>query len=379
MIVLSDHLQLLSLSTGNELEAQIEEVDWTIEDVNMGKYPHFMLKEMHEQANIIRNIASTYDDQIEDMGRTIANAFGTYFIGAGTAYHATLAGTYYFSKIAKKHVNTAPASEFNYLEDFLTNKSLIIALSQSGETIDVIEPLNRAKEKGSKIATLVNSLGSTIYRMADKKILLGAGPEKAVASTKAYTAKLSILLLLAYSIRGEIEKGKDELRRAADEVERLLSDESIRELDAVAESLLNAEHMYTVGRGVSFPTALEAALKVKEITYIHTEGLAGGELKHGPIALISKGTPCIVFTPKDETYAAMISNAREIKARGGLIIGVGEKKEDVFDHFIEVHDCGNASSIAQIVPIQYLSYALAVQKQLDPDKPRNLAKSVTVK
>ena len=379
MIVLSDHLQLLSLSTGNELEAQIEEVDWTIEDVNMGKYPHFMLKEMHEQANIIRNIASTYDDQIEDMGRTIANAFGTYFIGAGTAYHATLAGTYYFSKIAKKHVNTAPASEFNYLEDFLTNKSLIIALSQSGETIDVIEPLNRAKEKGSKIATLVNSLGSTIYRMADKKILLGAGPEKAVASTKAYTAKLSILLLLAYSIRGEIEKGKDELRRAADEVERLLSDESIRELDAVAESLLNAEHMYTVGRGVSFPTALEAALKVKEITYIHTEGLAGGELKHGPIALISKGTPCIVFTPKDETYAAMISNAREIKARGGLIIGVGEKKEDVFDHFIEVHDCGNASSIAQIVPTQYLSYALAVQKQLDPDKPRNLAKSVTVK
>lgn len=379
MVILGERLQLLLLESGDQLEPQIEEVDWKVDDVTIGDYPHFMLKEMHEQANIVRNIASTYDDQVNDMAQQIMQAFGTYFIGSGTAYHATLAGTYLFSKIAKKHVNTAPASEFNYLEDFLTGKSLIIALSQSGETIDVIEPLNRAKAKGSKIATLVNSLGSTIYRMADQKILLGAGPEKAVASTKAYTAKLSVLLLLAYALQEDLQTGKTELTCAAEEIERILGEESRKILDEIAERILSAEHIYTVGRGVSFPTALEAALKIKEITYIHTEGLAGGELKHGPIALISDQTPCIVFAPKDETYAAMISNAREIKARGGLIIGVGEKKEDVYDYFIQVNDCGNASLIAQIVPIQYLAYSLAVKKKLDPDKPRNLAKSVTVK
>lgn len=379
MVMLGDQLQLISLETGETLTPHIEEIDWKIEDVTMGEYPHFMVKEIHEQAGIVRNIASTYEDQILRMSKTIGEAFGTYFIGAGTAYFACLAGTYFFSAIAKKHVNTAPASEFNYLEDFLTDKSLIIPLSQSGETIDVIEPLNRAKAKGSKIAAVVNSLGSTIYRMADEKVLLGAGPEKAVASTKAYTAKLSVLLLLAYALKGEFKAGQEMLLSAADEIERLLKDESLKHLDDIASVLATSEHIFTVGRGMSYPSALEGALKIKECSYIHTEGLAGGELKHGVIALISEGTPCIVFAPRDETYEAMISNAMEIKARGGLIIGISEKREKVFDHWIEVKDSKDASLISQIIPLQYLAYRIAVLKGNDPDKPRNLAKSVTVK
>ncbi len=379
MAILGKKLQLIALKTGDQIEPVIEEVNWKVEDVQKGEYDHFMLKEMHEQSQIVRNIASTYDDQVRDMAALIKNAYGTYFIGAGTAYHATLAGTYLFSKIAKKHVNTSLASEFNYLEDFLTDRSLVIPLSQSGETIDVIEPLTRAKEKGSKIAALVNVLGSTIYRMADKKILIGAGPEKAVASTKAYIAKLSVLIQLAYALSGELEEGKKVLEKAAGEIDKILGEDMKQTIDTIADVLLDAEHIYTVGRGLSFATSLEAALKIKEISYIHTEGLAGGELKHGPIALISQGTPCIVFAPSDETYSAMISNAREIKARGGVIIGVGSKKEEVYDHFIKVGDCGAASLIAQIVPMQYLAYKLAVKKNLDPDKPRNLAKSVTVK
>jgi len=379
MVILGEEMQLITIGSGDQIEPKIEEVDWKIESADMGNYPHFMIKEMHDQANIIRNIASTYEDQIVDMSSLIKEAFGTYFIGSGTAFNATLAGTYMFSKIAKKHVNTAQASEFNYLEDFLTDRSLIIALSQSGETIDVIEPLNRAKQKGSKIATLVNTLGSTIYRMADKKILLGAGPEKAVASTKAYVAKLSILLMLANALVDNLEVAKKELTAAATEVDRLLESKSISQLDTVADQLMDVAHIYTVGRGISFATALESALKIKEITYIHAEGLAGGELKHGPIALITKGTSCIVFAPSDETYSAMISNAMEIKARGGVIIGVSSKYEAVFDHWIEVKDCGNATLIPQVVPMQYLAYSLAVRKNLDPDKPRNLAKSVTVK
>ena len=379
MVILGDEIQLVSLSDGSKKDAHFESVDWKIEESDKGQYEYFMLKEMHEQPNIVRNIATTYEDQIKEVAKLISEAFGTYFIGAGTAYNACLAGTYMFSKIAKRHVNTAPASEFNYLEDFLTDRSLIIPFSQSGETIDVIEPLNRAKEKGSKIAAVVNSLGSSIYRMADEKVLLGAGPEKAVASTKAYTAKLSILLLLSYALVDNFKKGQEMLLHAAAEMEKVLQEESLQKLDEIVDALDNAEHMYTVGRGVSFPTALEAALKIKEVSYVHTEGLAGGELKHGPIALITKGTPCIVFAPEDETYDAMVSNAMEIKARGGIIIGVGPDRETVYDHFIEIADSQDASPVSQIVPIQYLAYKMALKRNLDPDKPRNLAKSVTVK
>jgi len=379
MVRLTKKLQLFSLSDGKELSPQLETVDWKIEETQMGDYPHFMLKEMYDQANIVRNIATTYEDQLQEVQKGIAQAFGTYIIGAGTAYHAALAGTYLFSKIAKKHVNTAPASEFNYLVDFLTEKSLILALSQSGETIDVIEPLNKAREKGSTIAAIVNSLGSTIYRMADKKVLLGAGPEKAVASTKAYTAKLSTLILLSYMLVDDFLSAQKMLLDVANEIDHQLEKKSLKNLDLIAEALLDAEHIYTVGRGMSFPTALEAALKIKEVTYIHTEGLAGGELKHGPIALITKGTPCVVFAPNDETYNAMISNAMEIKARGGRIIGVAERNENVFDYFIQVKDCADAAMISQIIPMQYLAYRIAVLKKYDPDKPRNLAKSVTVK
>lgn len=379
MVILGSTVQVLQLPEGNKLKPVFETIDWEIEDTQKGKYPHFMLKEIYEQPKVIKNIALTYEDQIKSLAKVVQQAKGTFFIGSGTASYACLAGTYFFSKIAHQHVNTAAASEFNYLEDFLTKKSLIIALSQSGETIDVIEPLNRAKGKGSKIVAMTNVLGSSIYRMADYKVLLGAGTEKAVASTKAYVAKLAILLMLSYAVIGKIDIAKKQLAKAAKEVERLLEKKNIDTIKTIAKELAKAEHMYTIGRGASFPTALEAALKVKEVSYVHTEGLAGGELKHGTIALISKGTPCIVFTPNDETYQAMISNATEIKARGGIIIGIGSKHDVIFDYWIEVKDVEEATPIAQIVPAQLLGYYIALERKLDPDKPRNLAKSVTVK
>lgn len=215
--------------------------------------------------------------------------------------------------------------------------------------------------------------------MADYKLLLGAGTEKAVASTKAYTAKLSVLYLLAYALDGGISQAKGRLLMAADEVERLLSKDYIKKIEKLAKVLSGSEHIYTLGRGVSYSSSLEAALKIKEVSYIHTEGLAGGELKHGTIALILKGTPCIVFAPKDDTHNAILSNAMEIKSRGGLIIGISPENSDIFDYWIKVKDVGDASIIPQIIPTQLLAYYLAVEKGYDPDKPRNLAKSVTVK
>ncbi|OGH19346.1 MAG: glutamine--fructose-6-phosphate aminotransferase [Candidatus Levybacteria bacterium RIFCSPHIGHO2_01_FULL_40_15b] len=379
LIVINKQLKVILLRDNKVVTAKFEKIDWEIEEAEIGPYKHFMIKEIHEQPRIIRNIAKSYEKEIKLLSEVIDKAQGTFFIGAGTAYHACLAGAYLFAKISNIHINTAPASEFNYLESFLTKKSLVIALSQSGETIDVIEPLNRAKQKGAKIAVLTNVLGSTIYRMSDFKMLLSAGPEKAVASTKAYIAKLTILLMLSFSMIGKIDRAKDLLLAAADEIDRLISDKSIEEIKALAKLLSNSEHVYTIGRGASYPTALEAALKIKEVSYIHTEGLAGGELKHGTIALIEKGTPVIVFAPNDETFEAIISNATEIKSRGGVIIGVGSENSAVFDHFIEVKDLSEASIIAQVVPAQLLAYYLTLEKKYDPDKPRNLAKSVTVK
>lgn len=379
MVILGKTLQLFSLPNGEKLKPKIETVDWKIEDANKGTYDHFMMKEIYEQPKVIRNIAQNYGQQIETLAKVVEKAKGTFLIGAGTASYACLAGIYLFSKIAKKHVNMAAASEFNYLEDFLNKKSLIIALSQSGETIDIVEPLTRAKIKGAKIVAMVNALGSTIYRMADYKMLLGAGPEKAVASTKAYIAKLAILLMLSFAMTGQTNKAKQLLLNGADEIERLLDEKQVEKIKKLAILLKNKEHMYVIGRGVSYPSALEAAMKIKEISYLHTEGLAGGELKHGPIALISQGTPCIVFAPKDETYDAMISNTTEIKARGGYIIGIGPQNASVFDYWIEVKNLQDASVITQIIPIQILAYYLAIFKGYDADKPRNLAKSVVVK
>ncbi len=372
-------IQLLHLPEGNKLKIVPEEVTWKFEESNKGKFDHFLIKEIYEQPNVIRNIAQNYQDQVKELSSIIKKAKGTFFIGAGTAFHAGLAGVYLFSKTAHKHINTAVASEFNYLEDFLTHESLIIALSQSGETIDVIEPLNRAKNKGCKIVAITNTLGSSIYRMADFKVLLNAGPEKAVASTKAYTAKLCVILMLVFAGIGRLSDVKKILLDGADEIERLFENKNINQIKNIASILSKIKNIYVIGRGVSYSSALEAALKIKEVSYVPTEGLAGGELKHGTIALIEKGTPCIVFAPQDETYESIISNAIEIKSRGGVIIGISHKNSEAFDHFIEVKDVKDGSYIAQVVVAQLLAYYMAVNLKLDPDKPRNLAKSVTVK
>lgn len=346
------------------------------EEFHLGSYKHYMLKEIHEQPRVLENIISTEKQNITLLAEKINSAFGTYFIGCGTAYYACLAGMYLFSKIAKKHINVSVASEFSYLIDFLKKGSLVIALSQSGETIDVISSIKKAQEKQAKIVSITNVLGSTLYRMADYKLLLNAGPEKCVLSTKSFTAKIAILHLLAHSLQGDFGKGAAQIRKAIREVKKLIKQDPLKPL---IDRLKNKEHIFVIGRGVSYPTALEAALKIKEVSYIHAEGLAAGELKHGVIALIEKGTPVIVFNPADETYEDTLSSAYEVKARGAHIIGVSCKSHPVYDDYIEIKKCDDATIIPHVVIAQLLGYHLAVAKGLDPDKPRNLAKSVTVK
>ncbi len=380
MAIMGHDLQLISLPGGEKIEPQFHVVDWKFEETEKGDFPHYLIKEIHEQPKVLRNIALTYGSEISRFSGLIDKAFGTFMIGCGTASYAALSGTYLFSKIAKKHVNFSIASEFNYLEDYLTPESLLIPISQSGETIDVVESVNNAKKHGAKIASVVNVLGSTLYRMSDSNVLLGAGPERAVIATKSFIAMVSVMLSAAYTLAGKQQEGQELLQKAADDVERILKPEYIEKIEQLAVTLREKNHVFIIGRGVSYATSLEAALKLKETCYIHAEGFAGGELKHGVIALIEEGTPCIVFAPDDETYDSIVSNAQEVKARGGNIIGIGPRKHEVFTSFFETADAKEATMISQVVISQLLAYYLALKKGItDPDKPRNLAKSVTVK
>jgi glutamine---fructose-6-phosphate transaminase (isomerizing) len=236
-----------------------------------------------------------------------------------------------------------------------------------------------ARERGAQVAAVVNVEGSTLWRLADEPVPLGAGPERCVLATKSFTAKLAILLMTAYELIGKIEVGEELVRRAADEVEKLLTDHRRDLIREIAEAIYRREHLFVIGRGPSYPLALEAALKVKEVSYVHADGFAGGELKHGVIALIEPGTPCLVLAPLDETYEDIMSGAMEVKARGALIIGVSPEPHEAFDDHIPIADVGPATAMLSAVPAQLLGYYLALLRGHDPDKPRNLAKSVTVK
>lgn len=378
MAILGDRVKIIRLPKGEPIKKNPTTIGWKIEEAKRGKFPHFMLKEIFEQPAVLRRVLGD-SSQIEDLAQIVDRAFGTYLVGCGSAAYACLAGQYLFSRVAKKHTNFAVGSEFTYLEDFLTPKSLVVALSQSGETIDIIESVKGAKEKGAKIVAMVNNIGSTLFRLADYKILLNAGPEKAVVATKSFTAKLANLILLSFNLKGKVGEGKGLLKKSIFETAKILTKKNLAKIKRLAGKIYQKEHIYIIGRGLSHPIALEAALKIKETSYVHAEGFAAGELKHGVIALIEKGTPCLVFAPNDETYNATISGATEIKSRGGTIIGISYKNNEIFDDFLPIGDCGVASVIPSVVTAQLLAYFMAARKGLDPDKPRNLAKSVTVK
>jgi glucosamine--fructose-6-phosphate aminotransferase (isomerizing) len=374
-----DEVLLLDLHTGAPLPLRRERVDWETGDMSLGGFPDFMSKEMAEQGRVVRQVASGYAEYARALADLIHDSYGTFLVGCGTASYAALTGSYLFSRIARRHVNAVLGSEFKYQEHFLTDRSLALALSQSGETADIIEAMITSRARGAKIGALVNVRGSTLDRMADYSVPLGAGPEQCVLSTKAYIAKLAILTLTAHTLAGTPETGREILGRAADALDRFLSEGGSARVRAVAERIGAAEHLYVIGRGLNYPTALEAALKIKEVSYVHAEGFAAGELKHGVIALLSQGTPCLVFAPLDETRDDILSGAMEMKSRGGLMIGVSPQHDPVFDVHIPVADVGDASPIVNALPAQLLGYHLAKLRGYDPDKPRNLAKSVTVK
>jgi glucosamine--fructose-6-phosphate aminotransferase (isomerizing) len=379
VVIEKNNLKFFNLENNKKIKKRVVKIDWDAEQAEKGKYKHFMLKEIMEQKETIRKAINQDDKEIMNIAEAINHAHGTFFIGCGTAGKVCGVGEYIFSRIAKKHINYVVASEFPNYQDFLTDKTLLIAISQSGETADVLEAVETAKKKGVKIISLVNVAGSSLDRLSDHTFLINAGPEKAVASTKATTAQLALVILLAYACAGKLKEGKRLLINTASKVNDMLNPRYEQHIKKLAEKIYTTQNIYIIGRSLNYPMALESAIKIQEVSYIHAEGFAAGELKHGPLALIDKGTPCIALVSNDEVKDDIISNILEIKARGGFIIGVAPEKNKVFDYWLKVPDAGPASPIVNIIPVQILAYYLGILRGHDVDYPRNLAKSVVVK
>lgn len=379
VVVRKDTVEIINAKSGKVKKPKVQVVSNLECDVDKGSFNHFLEKEIYEEPEVVARIANYDKGQITFAASLIKKAFGTYFTACGTAANAGLAATYMFSQIANRHVNFAVGSEFPFLQNFLVSKSLLIVGSQSGETMDTLEAVKAAKAHKSRILSLVNVDGSTLTRVSDSTLLLKAGTERAVVSTKAYVAKLSVFLLLAYAVAGKFNEGVTDLKRVSKDLSKMLDKAFTVNLKKLAKKLQRAEHIYLIGRGINYPTALEGALKIKEASYIHAEGFAGGELKHGVIALIEKGTPCIVIVSDDETRESVLSNAAEVGARGAFVVGISPKNESVFDYHIKVPASRYGSPIINTIPLQLLAYYLALLKKVNPDRPRNLAKSVTVK
>ena len=359
---------------GDEVKHQITKVSKEFADVYKGDYAHFTLKEISEQPETI--IRAGDDTQIDNIVQHISKSENLYITGSGTSYNAARISRYLMSKYAKLKIESIISSELPFSPDSIEKNSTLIAISQSGESADVLEAVKIAKESGAKILSIVNHLNSSLSQESDVVIGLNCGPEIGVAATKSFTSQLAIL----YKITNNLCNTCMNLdwKKVSDSISKILSDISkIREL---AKELKDVSDIYVLGRGIHFPIAKEAALKLKELTYIHAEGIPAGELKHGPLALMDSNVYVLIINPDDSTYNDTLNSANEIKARGAKIIGISDKKSDVYDYWIEIPSIDEALySMIEIIPIQLLAYYAAIEKDTDPDYPRNLAKSVTVK
>lgn len=381
---------------GNEVKPEILTVSWDINAAKKGGYPHFMLKEIYEQPEalertiqprVVNGLPDFTEDGIDD--EVFKNLKQITVVACGTAMHAGIVGKSLIESTLRIPVLTEIASEFRYKDPIIDESTLVVVVSQSGETIDTLEALRLAKKKGSKVLSIVNVKGSTIARESDYVLYTHAGPEIAVASTKAYTVQVSAFYLLAARIgfvkgivsEEDTRKFVANLSQAGVLIEETLK--SANDVKRIANHIKTAPDLFYIGRGIDYTMSLEAALKLKEISYIHAEAYAAGELKHGTIALIAENVPVIAIATEEHVYAKVISNVREVKARGAYVILIShddkEESKEVCDKQIKIPASDSAMSVfATAAIVQLIAYYTSDAKGLDVDKPRNLAKSVTV-
>lgn len=396
-LVTQTQVRLFDLE-GNELPVKVHRIEWEIAEEDRAGFPTFMLKEIYEQPDRLRKILSlrcqgeappVFEELTMPPSQLIA--FRRIIVqAAGTSWHAGLYGKYLFERYLRVPTDAEIASEFRYREPVLEQDTLVIAISQSGETADTLAGIRQARSRFVPVLSLCNVPGSTMTRESNAVIYLHAGPEIGVASTKAYTAQLAHLFLLTLHIgrlkwllsQETINALLDEFRQLPDKMQRVLDEQEslVREC---ARTFLNARYFLYLARGINYPTALEGALKLKEVSYIHASGYPAGEFKHGPIALVDKDTPVVCIAPLDSVYEKMLANIQEVKARGSRLIVVTTEGNRDFDDTAEfiftispTHE--DLTPLLTVLPLQLLAHHVAAMKGLDVDKPRNLAKSVTV-
>ncbi len=379
MAVLDPEGVIIKDINGNILDKEIDTIEWTSDMAEKGGYKHFMLKEIHEQPEVIRDTLMEFPE-IKKVVSKFPEFNRICFVACGTSYHASLVGKYLFETMLGIPTDVVLASEFIFSEGALNAKTLVIFISQSGETADTLRALKIANKKSETLA-IVNVLGSTATREANHVIYTRAGPEIGVAATKTYVSQLTCIYMLAIAMDGN-NNLLEKLQKVPNYMKSALEEEN--HIIQIAKKYKNSTDFFFFGRGFSYPTALEGALKLKEITYIHAEGYAAGELKHGPLALIDDDVPVLAVVPPGERHDKTLSNVEEVKARGARIIGVGSSEDatlklesdDIIGMDEEIEEI--LSPIPYVVPLQLLSYYISIERGIDPDKPKNLAKCVTV-
>ncbi len=388
-VLTKDEVHVLDIN-GKPKEKKVLHVDWDVSVAEKAGYKHFMQKEIFEQPRALSDTIAGFNSNLnEELLNTLSNADRIYIIACGTSYHAGLVGKFWIEKFAKVPVEVDYASEFRYRDKVLTDKTVVFGISQSGETADTRFALLDAKKEGAKTVALVNVVGSSLSRESDHTLFTYSGPEIGVAATKTFTSQLAVLYLLALNLgkfRNIIdnrlfENLYESLLKVPSAIEEILkSDEKIKD---IAYKYINAKDFLFLGRNINYPIALEGALKLKEISYIHAEGYPAGEMKHGPIALIDENLPVAVLAPIDKFYEKILSNIQEVKARKGKVISItteGNKEIEKFSedtiYIPKVEDV--LYPFLTVIPLQLLSYHIATFLGKDVDQPRNLAKTVTV-
>ena len=370
-----DRVRILG-PNGREVRRKPTQVAWELSDLSKSDFEHYTLKEINEQPRTVLSASVQEPGKVEEFAKAIRRAKSLYITASGTSYHAGLLMKFRLNKEARIRVDTVVAGELKEHTGFLGKGSVVIAFSQSGETADVMDAVKEAKKHGAKVYSIVNAAGSTLARESDGVLLLNCGPEVGVAATKSFTAQIVVANMVVDAVLGKKKpNGFRELSEAV--AETLKCDEMVRDL---VFEYRDRPDFYFVARGYESPVAMEGALKLKELSYIHAEGMPASELKHGTLALIEKGTPVVVLNPSGDSHADSLSNAEELRARGADVIGISDEKDEVYRHYIRVPKVQpRFVPIVEVIPLQLLAYHMSVARRNDPDYPRNLAKSVTVK
>ena len=379
VVITQQEVRPFAVKTGRELAVNYQPIKITSTMLDTDGFQHFMLKEIHEQAAVFDNVIQQPQKQLKELVAEIKKAHQVYTLGAGSANFAAGELAFWLQEQGIPAIALKSYEARSYKNLFFP-QDLCIAISQSGETADTNEVVEWLSETGVKIASIVNMPGSTLTAFSDLPFMLQVGPEVGVASTKALSGQMIWSKLVAELVGGKtLPQVQQQVQRYSKQVRAWLRGQAIKQLKALAKKLINHDHVFILGRGQLYMPALEFALKLKEISYIHAEGFSGGELKHGVIALVEKGTPVVCLVAEDAEKNDMLSAAAEVKARGARVIGVATKNNQLFDDWIKIPRNQEFVAISSFLPAQLLTYYMAVQQEYDPDKPRNLAKSVTVK